>query len=74
MRDGDVFTGGGITTSVDLGLYFIESVMGKETAKQIAKYLDYPYFFSFLMFSIFSMQAFNSFSSFAFALPALTML
>jgi cyclohexyl-isocyanide hydratase len=44
FRDGDVFTGGGITTSVDLGLYFIESILGKETAEKIAEYLDYPYY------------------------------
>jgi transcriptional regulator GlxA family with amidase domain len=44
MRDGDVFTGGGITASVDLGLYFIETITDKETTAEIQKYMDYPYY------------------------------
>jgi len=52
MRDGDVFTGGGITASVDLGLYFIESITDKETTAEIQKYMDYPYYKSQLIDSI----------------------
>lgn len=44
MRDGDVFTGGGITASVDLGLYFIETIIDKKTAAEIQKVMDYPYY------------------------------
>ncbi|MUT64680.1 DJ-1/PfpI family protein [Paenibacillus sp. NEAU-GSW1] len=44
MRDGDLFTGGGITASIDLGLYFIEALASKEAAQEIQLYMDYPYY------------------------------
>lgn len=44
MRDGNVFTGGGITASIDLGLYFIEAITNKEVVQEIQKYMDYPYY------------------------------
>ncbi|AZN39834.1 DJ-1/PfpI family protein [Paenibacillus albus] len=44
MRDGDVFTGGGITASIDLGLFFIESITNKEVVQEIQHYMDYPYY------------------------------
>lgn len=44
MRDGDVFTGGGITASVDLGLFMVETLTSKETAQEIQKLMDYPYY------------------------------
>ncbi len=44
IRDGDLFTGGGITASVDLGLYFIETITDQETAVEIQKLMDYPYY------------------------------
>lgn len=44
MRDGNVFTGGGITTSVDVGLFFVESVFGREAAEEIQRLMDYPYY------------------------------
>lgn len=44
MRDGDVITGGGITASIDLGLFFIESITNKEVVQEIQKYMDYPYY------------------------------
>ncbi|ANE45594.1 thiamine biosynthesis protein ThiJ [Paenibacillus swuensis] len=46
LRDGDLFTGGGITCSVDLGLFFIESIYSKETAQEVQRYMDYPYYVS----------------------------
>ncbi|UKS28060.1 hypothetical protein LOZ80_03725 [Paenibacillus sp. HWE-109] len=44
MRDGDVFTGGGITASIDLGLFFIEAITNNEVAQEIQKFMDYPYY------------------------------
>ncbi|WP_141501412.1 DJ-1/PfpI family protein [Paenibacillus luteus] len=44
MRDGDIVTGGGITASIDLGLFFIESITNKEIAKEVQRYMDYPYY------------------------------
>jgi cyclohexyl-isocyanide hydratase len=44
MRDGDVFTGGGITASIDLGLFFVESIANKEAVLEIQKRMDYPYY------------------------------
>lgn len=44
MRDGDLFTGGGITASVDLGLFFIESITNKEVVQDIQLYMDYPFY------------------------------
>ncbi|QHW33533.1 DJ-1/PfpI family protein [Paenibacillus rhizovicinus] len=44
MRDGDVFTGGGITASVDLGLFFIETITNKDVVQEIQLYMDYPYY------------------------------
>ena len=44
VKDGNVFTGGGITASVDLGLFFIESIMNADVVKEIQTYMDYPYY------------------------------
>ena len=43
-RDGDVFTGGGVSASIDLGLYFVESVAGPDIARQVQEKLHYPYY------------------------------
>lgn len=43
VRDGDVITGGGVSTSVDLGLFVIEQFIGKEQIENIKKQMDYPY-------------------------------
>lgn len=48
MRDGDVFTGGGITASIDLGLFFIESISNTEVVQEIQKYMDYPFYAQYL--------------------------
>lgn len=44
MRDGELFTGGGITASVDLGLFLVETLTSKEVAQEIQKLMDYPYY------------------------------
>jgi transcriptional regulator GlxA family with amidase domain len=44
VKDGDLYTGGGITASIDLGLFFIESITCKEVTRDIQKYLDYPFY------------------------------
>jgi len=44
VRDSDVITGGGVATSVDLGLYICELIDGAETAMKIQKQMDYPYY------------------------------
>ncbi|MFC5403438.1 DJ-1/PfpI family protein [Cohnella soli] len=44
MRDGDVFTGGGITASIDLGLFFIETITNRAIMQEIQLRMDYPYY------------------------------
>lgn len=43
VRDGNVITGGGVTTSIDMGLYVVKSFAGTEAADAVKKQLDYPY-------------------------------
>jgi transcriptional regulator GlxA family with amidase domain len=44
VRDGNVFTGGGVSASIDLGLYVVESLTSPEVAQQIQQKMDYPYY------------------------------
>ncbi|MBP1996686.1 cyclohexyl-isocyanide hydratase [Paenibacillus eucommiae] len=44
VRDGNIFTGGGVSASIDLGLYFIESLTNDEVVRQVQEKLDYPYY------------------------------
>lgn len=44
VRDGNMFTGGGVTSSIDLGLYMVEWLTNTETALQVQKKLEYPYY------------------------------
>jgi transcriptional regulator GlxA family with amidase domain len=44
VKDGFVFTGGGVTTSIDLGLYLVEYFIGAEAVRKIQKTMDYPYY------------------------------
>jgi transcriptional regulator GlxA family with amidase domain len=44
VRDGNVFTGGGVSASIDLGLYVVESLTSPEVAHQIQQKMDYPYY------------------------------
>ncbi|MGZ7441390.1 DJ-1/PfpI family protein [Paenibacillus sp. TH7-28] len=43
VSDGKVITGGGVATSVDLGLYIAERLLGPGEAEKIRKQMDYPY-------------------------------
>ncbi|MCR8655939.1 DJ-1/PfpI family protein [Paenibacillus endoradicis] len=43
VKDGNVITAGGVTTSIDLGIYLIELFVGKEEAEIVKKQIDYPY-------------------------------
>ncbi|OBR67655.1 thiamine biosynthesis protein ThiJ [Paenibacillus oryzae] len=44
VRDGNTFTGGGVSASIDLGLYLVESFSDKEMAEKVQKVMDYPYY------------------------------
>ncbi|MGG0582169.1 DJ-1/PfpI family protein [Priestia aryabhattai] len=44
VKDSTIITGGGVATSVDLGLYICELIDGPETATKIQKQMDYPYY------------------------------
>ncbi|WLR41385.1 DJ-1/PfpI family protein [Bacillus carboniphilus] len=44
VRDGDVITGGGVSTSIDLGLYFLQLIKGEEVVRKVQNYIDYPYY------------------------------
>ncbi|WP_310500369.1 DJ-1/PfpI family protein [Paenibacillus qinlingensis] len=44
VRDGDIFTGGGVSASIDLGLYLIESLSNADVAKKVQIMMDYPYY------------------------------
>ena len=44
VNDSNIITGGGVATSVDLGLYICELIDGPETATKIQKQMDYPYY------------------------------
>jgi cyclohexyl-isocyanide hydratase len=43
VRDGNVITGGGVATSIDLGLYLIGLFLGSHEVESIKKQMDYPY-------------------------------
>lgn len=44
VRDGQVITGGGVSASVDLGLYVVELLRGAEAAQTIQQRMEYPYY------------------------------
>ncbi|WP_169082123.1 DJ-1/PfpI family protein [Paenibacillus sp. PL91] len=44
VRDGNVFTGGGVSASIDLGLYVVETLTSSEIARKIQEKMDYPYY------------------------------
>ncbi len=44
VRDGHVFTGGGVTASIDLGLYMVEWLTNTDIALQVQRKLEYPYY------------------------------
>jgi len=43
VRDGKVITGGGVATSIDLGLYIIGLFLDAHEVQNIKKQMDYPY-------------------------------
>lgn len=43
VRDGNVITGGGVATSIDLGLYIIGLFLGPTEVENVKKQMDYPY-------------------------------
>ncbi|WP_159881704.1 DJ-1/PfpI family protein [Paenibacillus puerhi] len=44
VRDGNVFTGGGVSASIDLGLYLVESLTNTEVVRQVQEKMVYPYY------------------------------
>ena len=43
VDEGNIVTGGGVSTSIDLGLHLVERLAGAEARARIAKQMDYPY-------------------------------
>jgi transcriptional regulator GlxA family with amidase domain len=43
VESGDVITGRGVTSAIDLGLYLCEKVTGEAVTDQIRTQMDYPY-------------------------------
>ncbi|WP_422657484.1 DJ-1/PfpI family protein [Paenibacillus sp. EC2-1] len=43
VRDGNIITAGGVSTSIDLGLYIIKLFAGEEEMKLVKQQIDYPY-------------------------------
>ncbi|SFJ22877.1 cyclohexyl-isocyanide hydratase [Paenibacillus sp. UNC496MF] len=46
VRDGDAFTGGGVASSLDLGLFVVESLAGRDFARRVREKMHYPYYFA----------------------------
>lgn len=44
VRDGDVITGGGVSSALDVGLYIVELITDAETRRRIASQMDYPHY------------------------------
>lgn len=44
VRDDHTVTGGGVTSSIDLGLYMVEWLTNTDIALQVARMLEYPYY------------------------------
>jgi cyclohexyl-isocyanide hydratase len=43
VDEGAVITGGGVSTSIDLGLHVVQRLAGEDARARIAKQMDYPY-------------------------------
>ena len=43
VDEGAIITGGGVSTSIDLGLHVVERLAGADARARIAKQMDYPY-------------------------------
>jgi cyclohexyl-isocyanide hydratase len=44
VRDGHIFTAGGVTASIDLGLYMVECLIDRDFAEVVQTKMDYPYY------------------------------
>ena len=44
VRDGDVITGGGVSSALDVGLYIAELLTDAERRGYIAEQMDYPHY------------------------------
>jgi cyclohexyl-isocyanide hydratase len=44
VDEGTIITAGGVTASIDLGLYLCEKIAGHETQKKIQKQMDYRHY------------------------------
>jgi cyclohexyl-isocyanide hydratase len=40
---GDVITGGGVTSAIDVGLHVVDRLAGREAGERIRRQMDYPY-------------------------------
>ncbi|MDQ0060082.1 DJ-1/PfpI family protein [Paenibacillus harenae] len=43
VKDGNVITGGGVSTSIDLALYIVGLLVSREAVDMVKKQIDYPY-------------------------------
>ncbi len=43
VDEGDIITGGGVSSSIDLGLYLVQRLAGSDARARIATQMDYPY-------------------------------
>ncbi|WP_028580864.1 DJ-1/PfpI family protein [Desulfogranum japonicum] len=43
VDEGDVITGRGVSSSIDLGLFLVERLAGADARRRIAQQMDYPY-------------------------------
>jgi cyclohexyl-isocyanide hydratase len=43
VDEGAVITGGGVSTSIDLGLHVVQRLAGADARTRVAKQMDYPY-------------------------------
>ena len=43
VDEGEVITGRGVSSSIDLGLHLVDRLAGREARNSIAKQMDYPY-------------------------------
>lgn len=43
VHDGHVITAGGVASSIDLGLYLVETIAGPDARVTVAEHMDYPY-------------------------------
>ncbi|KQX48203.1 DJ-1/PfpI family protein [Paenibacillus sp. Root444D2] len=52
VRDGNLFTGGGVSASIDLGLFVIESLTDSLFVQQVQQKMDYPYYQAGQLFKV----------------------